>query len=273
MEAGDLPDPVKMIVPRASDRFWLSGAVAIYEGQRTCRSAENRTKICVSGAGAWRKLYWSYVARGVRNADEEGGSWTLLERYIEESKAISCMENAILADVDGIIMKSSRQAEEQIEMAHQADIPVIFFDSDIPGSSRDCYVGTDNYAIGKQAAELLVQGMDGKGKILVITRRKTALSQVDRIRALEERLQREPEMEIAEYLEDIGDKITLKEELHRILGEHPDIRGLLIMEEEASDTLPELLEKEGLDIEDFFTVSMEFTSRTVDCGNTVLLLR
>lgn len=238
--------------------LWQYMRVSVPVGQQ---KTERRYVYLSPGHG---ELYWSYVARGVRDADKEGNSWTLLERYTEESKVISCMENAILADVDGIIMKSSRQVEEQIEMAHQADIPVIFFDSDIPGSSRDCYVGTDNYAIGKQAAELLVQGMDGKGKILVITRRKTALSQVDRIRALEERLQSEPEMEIAEYLEDIGDKITLKEELHRILGEHPDIRGLLIMEEEAADTLPELLEKEELDIEDFFTVSMEFTSRTVE---------
>ena len=94
--------------------------VSVPVGQQ---KTERRYVYLVPGHG---ELYWSYVARGVRNADEEGGSWTLLERYIEESKAISCMENAILADVDGIIMKSSRQAEEQIEMAHQADIPVIF---------------------------------------------------------------------------------------------------------------------------------------------------
>ena len=88
--------------------LWQYMRVSVPVGQQ---KTERRYVYLVPGHG---ELYWSYVARGVRNADEEGGSWTLLERYIEESKVISCMENAILADVDGIIMKSSRQAEEQI---------------------------------------------------------------------------------------------------------------------------------------------------------------
>ena len=212
------------------------------------------------------ELYWSYIACGVKEADEAGDSYTLLEQYGMESNVGSCMESAILADVDGIIMKSSRNADEQMKLAEQADIPVIFYDGDIAGSNRSCYIGTDNYKIGQKAAEILKENLNEdlkeKGKILVITRKKDAISQIERVRALEENLHEMQETDIV-YLEDEGDKIILKEKLHQILTEELNIDGIVIMEEEASNTLPELLHQEGMDKETFI-ISMEFTNETVE---------
>lgn len=96
------------------------------------------------------ELYWSYIACGVKEADEAGDSYTLLEQYGMESNVGSCMESGILADIDGIIMKSSRNADEQMKLAEEAGIPVIFYDGDIAGSNRSCYIGTDNYKIGQK---------------------------------------------------------------------------------------------------------------------------
>jgi ribose transport system substrate-binding protein len=40
-------------------------------------------------------------------------------------------------------------------------------DSDAPDTSRVCYVGTDNVAAGRQAADFIKQALPDGGKIMV----------------------------------------------------------------------------------------------------------
>ena len=64
----------------------------------------------------------------------------------------------------------SKAIGSAIQEANAAGIPV--FTADIaciaPGAKVICHIATDNYSGGKQAAEAMIEALDGKGKIAII---------------------------------------------------------------------------------------------------------
>jgi len=67
---------------------------------------------------------------------------------------------AIAAKADGIATSSPEIGvlNDEVKLAHQNGIPVIFFNTDDPGSGRDAYVGADLYTVGRTWAQYLVDG-------------------------------------------------------------------------------------------------------------------
>ena len=56
-----------------------------------------------------------------------------------------------------------------IDSALSQGIPVITMDSDVPGSKRPSFIGTNNYDAGSTGGKLLVQRLNGKGNVIVYT--------------------------------------------------------------------------------------------------------
>jgi simple sugar transport system substrate-binding protein len=65
---------------------------------------------------------------------------------------------AIAAGADGIATSSPEVGtmNEEVKLAHEKGIPVVFFNTDDPGSGRDAYVGGDMIQIGRAWASYLV---------------------------------------------------------------------------------------------------------------------
>ncbi|MCX7682898.1 MAG: substrate-binding domain-containing protein, partial [Anaerolineae bacterium] len=75
------------------------------------------------------------------------------------------VEDVIAKGVDaiGISCNDPTACEDPINKAVEAGIPVMTSDPDSPNSKRFTYLGVDNYAGGKAAADLLVRFMGEKG--------------------------------------------------------------------------------------------------------------
>ncbi|MCX6896743.1 MAG: substrate-binding domain-containing protein, partial [Verrucomicrobia bacterium] len=85
------------------------------------------------------------------------------------------MSDLIAAGVDGIAI-SPIDAETQTEFLNQtaAKTLLVCADSDAEKSRRTCYIGTDNAAAGKQAAELLKAALPQGGKAVLFVGHSSA---------------------------------------------------------------------------------------------------
>jgi simple sugar transport system substrate-binding protein len=65
---------------------------------------------------------------------------------------------AIAAGADGIATSSPQVGvlNDEVKLAHSKGIPVVFFNTDDPGTGRDAYVGADNTQVGRTWAQYLV---------------------------------------------------------------------------------------------------------------------
>ena len=84
---------------------------------------------------------------------------------------VNIIESLIERQVDGILIScnDADALKDVIDRAVDAGIVVGCFDSDSPESKRTFYCGTDNYAIGKLSAELMMNYLPGGGKVAILT--------------------------------------------------------------------------------------------------------
>jgi methyl-accepting chemotaxis protein/ABC-type sugar transport system substrate-binding protein len=84
----------------------------------------------------------------------------------EEYRTI--IENCIINGCDGIV--TAGFFEEQLQSVIKANIPIVTYNVDIKSKDkRIAYVGENSYKAGIVAAKTMIEEMDGRGKILIIT--------------------------------------------------------------------------------------------------------
>jgi len=89
----------------------------------------------------------------------------------DAAEQVSVLEGLIQKKVDGILVScnDADALKDVIDRAMAQGIKVATFDSDSPNSKRLFYAGTDNYGIGKKAAEFMIQLLPKGGKVAVLT--------------------------------------------------------------------------------------------------------
>ena len=106
----------------------------------------------------------------------------------DAAEQVSVIEGLIEKKVDGILIScnDADALKDVIDRAVAAGIIVGTFDSDSPDSARAFYAGTDNYAIGKLAAEKMMGIIPDGGKVAILTGVLGAPNLEERIRGFEE---------------------------------------------------------------------------------------
>jgi ribose transport system substrate-binding protein len=79
---------------------------------------------------------------------------------------VGVIEQVIPSRPTGLLINGTDPAiASAIDKAVDAGIPTVVYDSDIPGSKRHAFLGTDWYEIGRLQGEAIVDLIGGKGKI------------------------------------------------------------------------------------------------------------
>lgn len=101
---------------------------------------------------------------------------------------VTVIEGLIEKQVDGILIScnDADALKDVIDRAVDAGIVVGCFDSDSPNSKRAFYCGTDNYAVGKLAAEKMMEIIPDGGKVAILTGVLGAPNLEERIRGFKE---------------------------------------------------------------------------------------
>lgn len=139
---------------------------------------------------------------------------------------ITTIEEVIGTRPTGLLINGTNPAIAiVINKAVDAGIPTVVYDSDIPGSRRHAFLGTDWYQIGQMQGEEMVRLTGGKGKIaymgiLGLTNMEAGFQ------GLLDVLKKHPGIEIVGKYDD---KANVEEAAHiasDLLAAHPDLAGL-----------------------------------------------
>lgn len=134
------------------------------------------------------------------------------------------------ADVDGIAIfgPETVDVKEAIDQIKENGVTVVALVSDLPSAARDYFVGIDNIAAGRTAAQLMGHFLpNGQGKVLVITGSKLARDHLERRQGFDQVVSESYEkIEVLPSLEGQDDPDLLENLLPGIFAKNPDIRGV-----------------------------------------------
>lgn len=139
---------------------------------------------------------------------------------------INTIEEVIGTRPSGLLINGTDPAiGPVIDKAVAAGIPTVVYDSDIPNSRRDAFLGTDWYEIGRMQGEEMARLLGGKGKvaymgILGLTNMETGF------RGLLDVLKKYPGIDIIGKYDDKANVEEAARITADLLAAHPDLAGL-----------------------------------------------
>jgi len=116
----------------------------------------------------------------------------------DNAKQVADVENFLRQGID-LLMISPNEAKPLtpvVERAFKAGIPVIVIDRGIEGDSYTTFIGADNYEIGRQAGEHIVEILNGQGAIVEIRGLPGSPPAVDRSRGMHDAIASHPGLRI-----------------------------------------------------------------------------
>jgi len=139
---------------------------------------------------------------------------------------INTIEEVIGTKPTGLLINGTDPAIAQvINKAVAAGIPTVVYDSDIPGSNRHAFLGTDWYEIGKMQGEEIVRLIGGKGKIAYMG--ILGLVNMEQgFAGLLNVLKKYPQIEVVGKYDDKANVEEAARITSDILSAHPDIAGI-----------------------------------------------
>jgi LacI family transcriptional regulator len=132
--------------------------------------------------------------------------------------------------VDGVAIFGPETPSVRDSVAHlkQNGVTVVSLVADIPSSARDHYIGIDNVAAGRTAAQLLGRFLGGRaGKVLVLTGSMLARDHLERRLGFDEVMARDfPQLAVLASLEGRDDPDLIERLLPETLAENGDVVGI-----------------------------------------------
>ncbi len=174
--------------------------------------------------------FWTIAEAGCKKADKEIEDFEVEFRYTtdgatEEQKRM--VDDLSVNGVKGIIISPLDPGNQgpMIDDISQT-IPIIITDSDIPGSSRLCYVGTSNVEAGRKAGQLIREALPQGGKIMLFVGRVDAQNARERIDGIKEEI-KGTAIQIVDIKTDNIDRVRAKANVSDALVTHPDLQCLV----------------------------------------------
>lgn len=161
---------------------------------------------------------------------EDYGINTITKRVEFDLEAqLTAMDELLKEEIHGLILApfNHEKIREKIDEIVDRQIPVITVNTDIEGSKRLAYVGSDYYQSGRIAAGIFGLMMRDNTELAIITGSSNVLCHSERIRGFREVLHKDyPNIQIAEIAENHDDEFESYALTKKILEKYPKINAL-----------------------------------------------
>src|SRR3954467_12388812 len=173
--------------------------------------------------------FWTIARKGTEKADAELTDVTVEFRLGDGTAAAQkrIVDDLLAKGVDGLAISPVDPAN-QTAMLDDATRQALVFthDSDAPNSKRECYVGTDNVAAGRQAGELIKEALPQGGKIALFVGKLDARNAQERLQGIKESIAGST-IAIIDVRTDDTDSVRAKANVSEMLVSHPDVGALV----------------------------------------------
>ena len=112
-----------------------------------------------------------------------------------------------------------------VDEAVARGVPVMTFDSDVPGSKRFSFYGGDDALIGRQIMDELATQMGGKGKVAILAGNQNAPNLQKRVAGTRDAAKQYPGITIVNAFNHIETPQDAAAEVLRVQNAYPDLQG------------------------------------------------
>jgi ribose transport system substrate-binding protein len=173
--------------------------------------------------------FWTIARKGVEKAAADlpdvAVEFRLGDGTAAEQKRI--VDDLLAKGVDGIAISPVDPVNQTAMLNEAARRAVVFtHDSDAPAANRECYVGTDNVAAGRQAGELIKEALPQGGKIALFVGKLDARNAQERLQGIKEAIAG-TKIEILDVRTDDTDQVRAKANVAEMLVGHADVAALV----------------------------------------------
>jgi ribose transport system substrate-binding protein len=199
--------------------------VLIVAGCTRERSSTKRLAFITNNAAD----FWTIARKGTEKADAELQDATVEFRLGDGTAAAQkrIVDDLLAKGVDGIAISPVDPANQTAMLNDAAKQALVFtHDSDAPDSKRECYVGTDNVAAGRQAGDLIKEALPQGGKIAVFVGKLDARNAQERLQGIKESINGST-IEIIDVRTDDTDQVRAKANVSEMLVSHPEVAALV----------------------------------------------
>ena len=173
--------------------------------------------------------FWTIARKGTEKADNELADVTVEFRLGDGTAAAQkrIVDDLLAKGVDGIAISPVDPANQTAMLNDAAKQALVFtHDSDAPESKRECYVGTDNVAAGRQAGALIKEAVPQGGKIALFVGKLDARNAQERLQGIKDAIAGTA-IEIIDVRTDDTDQVRAKANVSEMLVGHPDVAALV----------------------------------------------
>jgi ribose transport system substrate-binding protein len=203
----------------------LCAGVLVVSGCAREQSSTKRLAFITNNAAD----FWTIARRGTEKADA-GLADVVVEFRLGDGTAAAqkrILDDLLAKGVDGIAISPVDPANQTAMLNDAAKQALVFtHDSDAPDSKRECYVGTDNVAAGRQAGELIKEALPQGGKIAVFVGKLDARNAQERLQGIKETIAGAA-VEIIDVRTDDTDSVRAKANVSEMLVSHPEVAALV----------------------------------------------
>ncbi len=177
--------------------------------------------------------FFDEVMEGVRKkaAELQDYGITTITRRVEfdAGAQLAAIDELTAAGIHGLMLApyNHMRIQKKIDELIKNRIPVVTVNTDIGGSRRMAYVGSDYFQGGCTAAGLFALMTTGDVKLGIITGSSNVLCHTERVKGLKDTLFASyPRIRIAEILENHDDEFESYTLTRQLLSRHPDLTAL-----------------------------------------------
>jgi ribose transport system substrate-binding protein len=173
--------------------------------------------------------FWTIARKGTAKADAELPDVTVEFRLGDGTAAAQkrIVDDLLAKGVDGLAISPVDPANQTAMLDDAAQRAVVFtHDSDAPNSKRECYVGTDNVAAGRQAGGLIKDALPQGGRIALFVGKLDARNAQERLQGIKETIAGS-KIDILDVRTDDTDQVRAKANVAEMLVSHPDVAALV----------------------------------------------
>ena len=150
-----------------------------------------------------------------------------------------------------------------IDDAARAGVKIVAIDSSVASEMVSTYIGTDNYAAGRMAAQAALERVEGERTVGSVNYDISSANGQEREHGAVDLLQESGRAEAAAVINTLAEAGQAKEDTEAMLAEHPEINVLLAFNEPTSVGAAEAVSALGLS-ESVFLVGFDSNVVTVD---------
>ena len=174
--------------------------------------------------------FWTIARTGCEAASKDLGNVDVDFRIPSTGSAAEqqqILDDLVANGVDGIAV-SPIDPKNQIDFQNKiaAQTLLICCDRDAADSKRVCYIGTDNFAAGQQAGQLIQEALPNGGKIMVFVGYADAQNAKDRFGGIKKELEGS-NVSIIDLRTDDTDNVRAQKNAEDTLVKYPDISMLV----------------------------------------------